>query len=185
MNESDGSDTNRGRFAPGAGDDDSADDDSDDEPVTLEYIARWKAKRQSRAAVAPSTASSRRQFVSSEESDGYVPLSSSDTESSDSKLPRSDSDIDLRSKSRKKDSSSKSETASDSEDSGPLVPVFSKWKAAQKARHAGSDANTVTKRQSVTSSSSEEEDITIPLWWQARSTQCRRIIVESSDDEQE
>ena len=166
MNDSDDSDTDCSRFAPGGSGQDSDDDDdnkdSDDEPIAVE----------------PSILPNRRQSVSSEESDGYAPPSSSDTESSESesKLPRSDSGIDLRANSRKKGSSSRFKAASDSEDSGPVVPVFSKSKAAQKARVAERSSTALATGYSVAPSSSEEEDVVLH-------PRRRRIVVDSNDDE--
>ena len=56
MNDSDGSDTDRSRFASGGSDSNPTDDeDSDDEPITPEYIAKWEAEKESRASVASST----------------------------------------------------------------------------------------------------------------------------------
>jgi hypothetical protein len=185
MNDSDGSDTDRSLFALGASDGHSA-DDGDDEPITPTKVARCKAERESRAAVAPSSTSNRRQSVSSE-SDGYRPSPSSSTDLRDTSPSESGPRAETESKSQQNNRISQFEAASNSEDDEPLVPVFSKWKAAQKARNADSSSAT-SKRQWVTPSSSEREDDAVPPQRQVRpdtpmSTHRRRVFVESSDDE--
>lgn len=125
--------------------------------------------------------------MSSEESTEYRPSSSSSADVSESSPGGHTPRVEIRPKPQRDEGSAESEAASDSEDSGSLVPVFSEWKAAQRARKTESPSTALVKKHSSTPSSSEEEDDARPPRRQVRpgtpmSTRGRPIVV-SSDDE--
>ncbi|KAF1933174.1 uncharacterized protein M421DRAFT_191317 [Didymella exigua CBS 183.55] len=158
----------------------SSDDGSDDEPL-ISKLANWRAAQRSPFA-ATSSDPSRKRSVSSDESDAQEPSSASDMNYSDKvslrggqrtgdrPVPhdsdRSDGEPLILKKRRWRtaqqgesatDSSNTSGVESKSENDEPLVPVFSKWKAARLSRASISSPSRFRRRPVVESSSSDED----------------------------
>lgn len=164
MNDSDDGDAVDSLPDPSASDrSTSSSDDSDDQPL-IQRSTKWRAAQRTQSTVTSSTATRRGRSISSNDPDASKPSASSNTNNSDKVPHRSSQRIKNRSIRRSSNSSDRgslitdrrkkravqqnrpevessndiTSRQNDSEDDVPLLPVFSRWKAARQSPHGKS-----------------------------------------------